>query len=126
MPPSVCSAGLVPSLLAVRFSVVFASAAIALAACAAPPSAAATAPEFDVRVLVKLAHPSDDTAAIAAEASRHAGVPVRYAASVSSAWHALSLRCPDAAACDAAIGRLRQSGVYAAVEPDARKQRAVM
>jgi hypothetical protein len=77
-------------------------------------------------VLVKLAHPSDDTAAIAAEASRQAGVPVRYGAAVSSAWHALSLHCPDAAACDAAIVRLRQSSVYTAVELDARKQKAVM
>src|ERR1035441_9046024 len=126
MAPSARSAGLAPSLPAARFFVAFGVAAIELAACAAPPSAAAAAQEFDVRVLVKLAHPSDDTAAIAAEASRQAGVPVRYGAAVSSAWHALSLHCPDAAACDAAIVRLRQSGVYAAVEPDARKHPAVM
>lgn len=97
-----------------------------LAACAAPASAGASSLEVDARVLVKLVHPSDDHVAIVTEASRHAGVPVRYAAAVSSAWHALSLHCPDAAACDAAIARLRQSGVYAAVEPDARKHPAVM
>jgi hypothetical protein len=127
MAPFARSAGLVPSLLAVRFSAVaFGAAAIALAACAAPPSAAAAGQEFDVRVVVKLALPSDDTAAIAAEASRQAGGEVRYGAAVSSAWHALSLHCPDAATCDAAIVRLRQSSVYTAVELDARKQRAVM
>jgi hypothetical protein len=127
MAPSARSAGLVPSLLAARFSVVaFGAAAIALAACAAPSSAAAAGQEFAVRVVVKLAHPSDDTAAIAAEASRQAGVEVRYGAAVSSAWHALSLHCPDAAACEAAIVRLRQSSVYTAVELDARKQRVVM
>ena len=96
-----------------------------LSACAATAEPAARAVEL--RVLVKLVRPSQDTAAIAAEATRQAGVPASYAASVSAAWHSLSLRCVDAAACDAAVARLRQaSGVYEAVELDARKQRAVM
>jgi hypothetical protein len=102
---------------------------VAVAAClfaAAPSSAAASAPGFDARVLVKLTQPSADTAAIAAEATRAAGVPVAYAASVSAQWHALYLHCPDAAACDAAMARLRQSSTYESVEPDTRKRRAVM
>jgi hypothetical protein len=103
-----------------------ATAAFALAACAQAAPAAASAPGFSARILVKLVQPSEDTAAIAAEATRQAGVPVSYAASVNSAWHALRLHCPDAVTCDAAIVRMRQSSSYAAVEPDSRRQRAVM
>lgn len=111
-------------LLAAPFAAAFA--ASALSACAAP-AADPAAGGVQLRVLVKLAHPSEDRAAIAAEATRQAGVPASYAASVSAAWHALSLRCVDASACDAAVLRLRQaSGVYEAVELDGRKQRAVM
>jgi hypothetical protein len=105
---------------------VIATAAASLVAGTVPARAAASAPGFDARVLVKLTQPSEDTAAIAAAATRLAGVPVSYAASVSAQWHALSLHCPDAAACDAAIDRLRQSGSYVVVEPDTRKRRAVM
>ena len=101
-------------------------AASALSACAAP-TAEPVPGGVDMRVLVKLARPSEDAAAIAAEAARQAGVPASYAASVSAAWHALRLRCSDAAACDAAVARLRRaSSVYEAVELDGRKQRAVM
>lgn len=98
----------------------------ALSACAAPKAEPVTG-GVELRVLVKLARPSEDRAAIAAEATRQAGVPASYAASVSAAWHALNLRCVDTSACDAAVVRLRQaSGVYEAVELDGRKQRAVM
>ena len=120
------AAGSVRSLLAAPFAA--AVAVSALSACAAPAErAVSTGAPVEVRVLVKLARPSQDTAAIAAEASRQAGVPASYAASVSAAWHSLNLRCVDAAACDAAVARLRRaSAVYEAVELDGRKQRAVM
>jgi hypothetical protein len=101
-------------------------AASALSACAAP-AAAPTVGGVEVRVLVKLARPSQDSTAIAAEATRSAGVSASYASAVSAGWHALVLHCPDAPACDAAMLRLRQtSAVYEAVELDGRKQRAVM
>ena len=76
--------------------------------------------------MVKLARPSQDAAGIAADAGRVAGVPVSYGAAVSAAWHALSLHCADASACDVAVARLRQAKAYEAVELDGRKQRAVM
>ena len=120
------AASSVRSLLAAPFAA--AVAVSALSACAAPAERAlGGVGPVELRVLVKLARPSQDTAAIAAEATRQAGVPASYAASVSAAWHSLSLRCADAAACDAAVVRLRQaSTVYEAVELDGRKQRAVM
>ena len=94
--------------------------ASALAACAAPRQAAAD-PAASVRVIVKLARPSEDAKAIAADATRIAGVPVTYAAATSSTWHALSLHC-SGAACDAAIARLRAAEtLYQAVEIDGRK-----
>ena len=111
-------------MLVAPFAAAVAATSFAFIACAVP--AAAATPGVDARVLVKLLQPSEDAAAIAAEATRQAGVPVDYAASVSTVWHALFLHCPDAAACDAAIARLRQSGSYVVVEPDGRKQRAVM
>lgn len=96
-------------------------AASALAACAAPRDASADAPPL--RVLVKLAQPSDDARAISAEASRIAGVPVSYAAAAGMAWHAIALHCAGAQ-CDAAIARLRAAGDrYQAVEIEGRKSR---
>ena len=120
------AAGSVRSLLAVPFAA--AVAVSALSACAAPAERApGMGGPVELRVLVKLVRPSQDTAAIAAEAGRQAGVPASYAAAVSAAWHSLNLRCVDAAACEAAVARLRQaSTVYEAVELDGRKQRAVM
>jgi len=114
------------TLLAAPFAAVVA--ASALSACAAPVPASGPAPgAVDVRVMVKLARPSDDRAAIAAEASRVSGVPASYGSAVSATWHALSLRCVDLSACDAAIDRLRQAkAAYEAVELDGRKRRAVM
>jgi hypothetical protein len=98
----------------------------ALSACAAP--AAEPAPgSVEVRLMVKLARPSDDQAGIAAEVSRVAGVPASYRSLVSANWHALSLRCADPSACDAAIDRLRQARAsFEAVELDGRKRGAVM
>jgi hypothetical protein len=100
--------------------------AAALAACAAAPApkdlAAETAP---LRVMVKLVHPSEDTAAIGAEATRVAGVPVTYAAATSASWHALALHCTSPAECDAAVARLRGAGAtYQAVEIEGRKTRS--
>ncbi len=80
-----------------------------------------------MRVVVKLVRSSEDTRAIADEATRRAGVPASYAAAVSATWHALVLHCADASACDAAMAKMRQaSGVYEAVDVDGRKHRAVM
>jgi hypothetical protein len=118
------AAGSVRSLLTAPF--VAAAVVGALSACAAPASGPA-AGGVDVRVLVKLARPSEDASAIAAEATRQAGVPASYAAAVSPAWHALSLHCTSATACDAAIARLRQaSAVYEIVELEGRKRRAAV
>ena len=98
--------------------------AAALAACAMSGDAAADA-TASVRVMVKLVRASEDSVAIAAEAARVAGVPVRYAAATSAAWHALLLDCTDARQCDAALARLRAAGqIYQAVEIDARKTRS--
>ncbi|MCE9658977.1 MAG: hypothetical protein K8R60_10490 [Burkholderiales bacterium] len=78
-------------------------------------------------MMVKLARPSGDRAGIAAEVSRVAGVPASYGTAVSPDWHALSLRCVDLPACDAAIVRLRQAkSAFEAVELDGRKRGAVM
>lgn len=93
----------------------------ALAACAALANPSADG-GVEVRVQVKLVRPSDDAAAISAEASRHAGVPVTYAAATSASWHALALHCATAPQCEAAIARLRATAaVYQAVEIDGRK-----
>ncbi|MDQ6639712.1 MAG: hypothetical protein M3Z15_08610, partial [Pseudomonadota bacterium] len=73
-------------------------------------------------VMVKLVHGSEDAQAIAAEATRVAGVPVSYAAATSPVWHALAVHCAGAAQCDAAISRLRAAAaIYLAVEIDGRK-----
>jgi hypothetical protein len=99
----------------------------ALAACAAVPArdAAAVAEAAPLRVMVKLVHGSEDAAAIGAEATRIAGVPVTYAAATSPTWHALALHCASTAECDAAIARLRAAGaVYQIVELEGRKTRS--
>ena len=94
--------------------------AAALGACAEPRRAAADG-AAPLRVMVKLMRPSEDAAAIAAEAARVAGVPVTYAAATSAVWHALALHCAGAR-CDAAIARLRAADtLYQAVEIDGRK-----
>lgn len=104
----------------------FAAATVAatatLGACA---QATAPAGSVVVRLLVKIAQPSEDGAAIAAAAARETGVTVRYAAATSFVWHALNLECRDAAQCDAAIVRLRAAkATFPVVERDERKQAA--
>ena len=106
----------------VLVSIAAALACVWLGACAA--ASGADAAPVAVRIIVKLVRPSEDGAAIAAEASRVAGVPVVYGSAVSPVWHALGLRCADVPACDAAIARLRGAmGTYQAVELDERKRR---
>ena len=112
----------VRALLALQLAA--AAAAGALSACAAP---AAGPAQVEVRLMVKLTKPSDDSAGIAAEVSRVAGVPASYRSLVGANWHALSLRCAEPAACDAAIDRLRRAPAsFEAVELDGRKRGAVM
>ena len=78
-----------------------------------------------LRVLVKLVSPSSDGDAIATEASRRAGVPVRHAAAVSPEWHALWLQCADSMACEAAFASLQKADdTYRIVERDDRKTAA--
>ena len=97
----------------------------ALAACAQ--TAPTPAPLVTVRVLVKLTRASDDDAAIAADASRVAGVPVHYAAATSYVWHSLALECASREECDAAVARLRAAkSAYAVVERDERKRGSSM
>ena len=94
--------------------------ALASTGCAGAGDAAAV--PSSLRVMVKLVRGSADASAIAAEATRVAGVPVGYAAAMSLAWHALGLRCASAAECDAALARLRAADtIYQAVEIDGRK-----
>ena len=94
-------------------------------ACAGPAPRERDSQASTMRVMVKLARASDDAAAIAAEATRVAGVPVRHAATTSATWHALALDCASAAACDAAIARLRAAGaIYQTVEIEGRKTRS--
>ena len=88
-----------------------------LSACAVP------AQETELRVLVKLARPSSDAAAIARLASDRAGVPARYLSSVSLTWHALMLPCSGTSECDALLQRLRSDrAAFEAVERDERKR----
>jgi len=112
------------ALLALPFAAL--ATAGALSACASPAAAPAT-PPVEVRLMVKLTQPSQDAAGIAAEVGRVAGVPASYRSLVDATWHAVSLRCTDPAACDAAIERLRQARAsFEAVELEGRKRGAVM
>ena len=98
-------------------------AGVSLAACAG--SGPGPGVPVDLRVLVRLVQPSTDAAAIRAAASRHAEVPVTYAAATSASWHALALHCESASQCDAAVGRLRAAtATYSAVEIEGRRQKA--
>jgi hypothetical protein len=95
-----------------------------LGACAAPAGSAGES-SVAVRVMVKLARSSEDADAIAAEASRIAGIRVTHAAATSSSWHALAVHCASPAQCDEAIARMRAAGaVYAVVETEGRKARS--
>lgn len=93
---------------------VAAFAGMAVAACAPPMTA-------QQRIVVKLVHASDNGTAIASQASRLAGVPVRYLAAVSGQWHALALQCEGTAACSGAVASMaRASDVYDSVRIDSR------
>ena len=82
-----------------------------------------TAMQLPVRLIVKLAQPTEDGAAIARLVSQSAGVPARYLAATSAAWHAVALECDGARACEAALERLRaDSRHFDAVERDERKR----
>ena len=95
-----------------------------LAACAAPmPGVATAGPVAELRVLVKLNKASADTEAIAAHVAAAAGTKARYLAATSPQWHALSLLCADAQACEAAFQRLSTSqAVFDVVQRDERKR----
>lgn len=125
MPPfAPCGTRPARALLAAPFLAV--AAAGALTACAAP-APATDAGAVELRLMVKLARPAQDGAVIAADVGRVAGVPASYRSLVSADWHALSLRCADAAACERAVERLRQAkATFEAVELDGRKRGAVM
>jgi hypothetical protein len=76
----------------------------------------------ETQVLVKLVTGSDDGGRIAAEASRVAGVPVRYVSAIDLRWHSLALQCPTDGDCDSAYRRLADArSIYAAVEHDERR-----
>jgi len=77
----------------------------------------------ETRVLVKLAHPGADAAAIARAVEQVARVPARYVASTSPQWHALALRCGASSDCDAALERLRaERAVFEAAQRDERRR----
>jgi hypothetical protein len=87
-----------------------------LCACAAPVH------ETELRVLVKLAQPSSDTAAITRLVSSRAGVTASYFGSSGLAWHALRLPCDGAANCEAVLQRMRADrAAFEIVERDERK-----
>ncbi len=87
-----------------------------LAACAATP------PDTELRVLVKLAQPSTDSVAIARLVSDRAGAAARYGGSVSLSWHSVVLTC-GASDCETLLRRLRADpAAFSAVERDERKR----
>ena len=93
-------------------------AGVALAACASE----LTAPT-PMRLLVKLAQPSTDSAAITAQARAATGRAVRYVAATSERLHALSVDCSEPADCDAVLQRLRaDTAFFETVQRDERKR----
>jgi hypothetical protein len=111
--------------LAYAPALAIAALAASLAGCGAPARDDVAADARPLRVMVRLVRSSEDAAAIAAEATRVAGVPVTHAAAASATWHALALHCASTAECDAAITRLRAAGnLYQTVEIEGRKTRA--
>jgi hypothetical protein len=95
-----------------------------LAACAAPLTGATlVAAPAEMRVLVKLAHASADTEAIAAQVSAAAGTSARYLAATSPQWHALALQCADVQSCEVAFQRLgADKAAFDVVQRDERKR----
>lgn len=93
--------------------------ALALAACAAEPVDG----PGPLRVLVRLAQPLPDAAAIAQAATSSAGCPVRYLSASGADWHALVIECADAADGQSAFERLRADRArFSAAQVDARKR----
>lgn len=93
---------------------------MSLAALVLPGCASEVAQEM--RVLIKLAQPTDDARAIAEHASRSSGKPARYLAAAGGAWHAVALACAGPADCDAALARLQIDGAnFDAAQRDERK-----
>lgn len=100
----------------------FGLAVLALGACAAD-GAAEAVPAGPLRIVVQLAGPVADPAAVAAAVSASSGLDARYLAAVSADSHVLSLACRDAADCGAALERLRNDRrQFAAVRIDGRKR----
>ena len=92
---------------------------VLVAACAAEPLVGSG----PLRLLVKLAQPSDDAAQIARFASQGAGVSARYLAATSGLWHAVVIECNSPRECNAALERLRADRThFEAVERDERKR----
>jgi len=98
-----------------------------LAGCAAkvspPPSAGIAAAVVQVLVRMAPGAAAFDVDRVVREASRAAGVPVRYGAAAGARWHSLVLNCPDEAACTEAIQRLSaETALFDAVERDAPRR----
>ena len=99
--------------------VVLSLCSVLVAACANE----STAPQSPMRLIVKLAQPTEDGAAIARLVSQSAGVPARYLTATSAAWHAVAVECDGARACEAALKRLRADRRhFEAIERDERKR----
>src|SRR5438105_4130469 len=97
-------------------------AALAAAACLAV-TACAAEPPHDLRVQVHLAQPLADADAVARQASRIAGAPVKHVVANSADWHVLALECADDAACERALQRLRDAtSTYRSVDVDQRRR----
>jgi hypothetical protein len=125
LPPTIGVARLPASILATRFLPGLA----ALLLCSTLIGACATEPAIErtsgtaMRLIVKLVQPSEDRAAIERLVSQSAGVPARYLAATSAAWHAVALDCDGTSACEAALTRLRADRRhFEAIERDERKR----
>jgi hypothetical protein len=90
-----------------------------LAACALGGAAEPAAP---AALLVVTAADWSSDAALAAEAARRAGVPVRRAAAVGPRLYAVTLECSSAVECRGAVARLAADPGFATdVQPDSRR-----
>lgn len=94
-------------------------AALGLAACAndAPP------PTAGLAVLVKLAQPSANGAAIATQVSLATSRPARYVSTSGADWHLVEVACRGPADCELALQRLRlDTARFVAAQRDERKR----
>lgn len=85
-------------------------------------AACATAAPVAVRLQVATAADWADAAALQRALADVAGTPVRDVAGIAPRRFALTLDCPDAAACDVARERLRASALVAEVADDRRER----